>query len=80
LYGELTMNVTVDDRGRVVDAEVVRPSKSRLLDQQALAIVRGAAPFGPFSVAMRRQADQIVVTSRFRFTREDGLETTLSAQ
>jgi protein TonB len=27
---------------------------------------------------MRAQADQIVVTSRFRFTREDGLETTLS--
>jgi protein TonB len=27
---------------------------------------------------MRRQADQIVVTSRFRFTRTDGLETTLS--
>jgi protein TonB len=28
---------------------------------------------------MRRQADQIVVTSRFRFTRDDGLETSLSA-
>jgi protein TonB len=27
---------------------------------------------------MRRQADQIVVTSRFRFTRDDGLETTMS--
>ena len=26
-----------------------------------------------------KQADQIVITSRFRFTREDGLETTLSA-
>ena len=30
-------------------------------------------------LAMRRQADQIVVTSRFRFTRDDGLETTLSS-
>jgi protein TonB len=28
---------------------------------------------------MRKQADQIVITSRFRFTREEGLETTLSA-
>jgi protein TonB len=80
LYGELTMNVTLDALGRVVDAEVIRPSKSKLLDQRALAIVQAAAPFGPFSAAMRRQADQIVVTSRFRFTREDGLETTLSAQ
>jgi protein TonB len=78
LYGELTMNVTVDAGGRVVEAEIVRPSESRRLDLQALAIVRAAAPFGHFSVGMRAQADQIVVTSRFRFTREDGLETTLS--
>lgn len=78
LYGELTMNVTIDAAGRVVEAEIVRPSASRLLDQRAVAIVHAAAPFGPFSDAMRRQADQIVVTSRFRFTREDGLETTLS--
>jgi hypothetical protein len=28
---------------------------------------------------MRQQADQIVVTSRFRFTRNDSLETTVSA-
>ena len=78
LYGELTMNVTVDAQGRVVDAEIVRPSASRLLDAKAVAIVHAAAPFGPFSNAMRAQSDQIVVTSRFRFTREDGLETTLS--
>jgi periplasmic protein TonB len=78
LYGELTMNVTVDARGKVIDAEIVRPSKSRILDRRALAIVQAASPFGPFTAAMRKQADQIVVTSRFRFTREDGLETTLS--
>jgi len=80
LYGELTMNVTVDASGRVIEADIVRPSKSRRLDQQALAIVQAAAPFGPFSAAMRAQADQIVVTSRFRFTREDGLETTMTAK
>jgi len=79
LYGELTMNVTVDALGRVVEAEVVRPSKSRVLDKRAVAIVRAASPFGPFTPQMRKQADQIVVTSRFRFTREEGLETTLSA-
>lgn len=78
LYGELTMNITIDALGRVVDAEVVRPSASRQLDKRAIAIVMAAGPFGPFSAAMRAQADQIVVTSRFRFTREDELETTLS--
>ncbi len=78
LYGELTMNVTVDNQGHVVDAEIVRSSSQRALDQRAVAIVRAASPFGDFSAEMRRQADQIVITSRFRFTREDGLETSLS--
>lgn len=79
LYGELTMHITVDSAGRVVDAQVVQPSKSKLLDRRALAIVHASAPFGGFTSAMRRQADQIVITSRFRFSREDGFETTLSA-
>ena len=79
LYGELTMNVTVDAEGRLVETEVVRASSSALLDRRAIAIVRAAAPYGPFSAAMRRNADQLVITSRFRFTREEGLETTLSA-
>ncbi|QTN23894.1 TonB family protein [Rhizobacter sp. AJA081-3] len=80
LYGELVMNVTVDVEGRVIDTEVVRPSSSKILDRRAVAIVKAASPFGPFSAAMRRKADQLVITSRFKFTREDGLETTLSAQ
>ncbi|MEW6704633.1 MAG: TonB family protein [Pseudomonadota bacterium] len=79
LYGELMMNITVDAQGRVIDAHVVRPSKSKMLDKRAVAIVHAAEPFGPFSPQMRKQADQIVVTSRFRFTREEGFETTLSA-
>jgi protein TonB len=79
LYGELVMNLTVDALGRVVEAEVVRGSKSRELDRRAVAIVQAAAPYGAFSAAMRAKADQLVITSRFRFTREDGLEASLSA-
>jgi protein TonB len=45
-----------------------------------VAIVRAAGPFGTFSAAMRRQADQIVVTLRFRFTRDENLETTQLAR
>jgi periplasmic protein TonB len=80
LYGELTMNITVDNRGRLVETQVIRPSKSKLLDKRALAIVQAAAPFGAFTPEMRREADQIVITSRFRFSREEGFETTLSAR
>jgi protein TonB len=78
LYGELIMNITVDAAGKVVEAEVVQSSRSALLDRRAVAIVHAASPFGNFSADMRRSADQIVVTSRFRFTRDEGLETTLS--
>ena len=77
LYGELTMNVTVDAEGRVVDTEVIRPSSSKLLDRRAIAIVRAAAPFGLFSAAMRKRADQLVITSRFKFTRDEGMEATM---
>jgi protein TonB len=77
LYGELTMNLTVDALGRLVDVQVVQPSSSKALDQRAVAIARAAGPFGRFSPAMQREADQIVVTSRFRFTKEEGFETTL---
>ncbi|MES3015394.1 MAG: TonB family protein [Pseudomonadota bacterium] len=77
LYGELTMNVTVDAEGRVVDTEIVRPSVSKVLDRRAVAIVRAAAPFGPFSAAMRKRADQLVVTSRFKFTRDESMEATM---
>ncbi len=78
LYGELTMIVTVNSEGEVVETEVVMPSGNRALDRRAEAIVRSASPFGKFSDAMRRQADQIVVVSRFRFSRDETLETTLS--
>jgi protein TonB len=75
LYGELVMNVTLDAAGRVVETEIVQPSNSKILDKRAVAIVRAAAPFGSFTPAMRRSADQLVVTSRFRFTRDEALET-----
>ncbi|AKJ27756.1 energy transducer TonB [Caldimonas brevitalea] len=78
LYGELTMIVTVDAHGQVVDTEIVQHSDSPVLDRRAIAIVEAAGPFGAFSPAMRAKADQIVVVSRFRFTRDAALETTLT--
>ncbi|WP_309625267.1 TonB family protein [Methylibium sp.] len=75
LYGELVMLIWVDARGRVLETEIVQGSGQRALDQRAQAIVRAAGPFGPFTEAMRKQADQIAVVSRFRFTRDEALET-----
>lgn len=78
LYGELTMIVTVNFDGRVLDTEVVHTSGNLTLDRRAQSIVRGTAPFDRFNDAMRRKADQIVVVSRFRFTRDATLETRLT--
>ncbi|NPC56088.1 energy transducer TonB [Caenimonas soli] len=78
LYGELTMIVTVNFDGKVLDTEVAETSGSLVLDRRAKSIARSAGPFGRFSDAMRRKADQIVVVSRFKFTRDETLETKLT--
>jgi len=80
LYGELTMIVNVNHDGRVLSTEVVQSSGLPALDRRAEAIAKSAGPFGRFSTEMRRQADQIAVVSRFKFTRDDTLETKISAQ
>lgn len=79
LYGELTMVVTVDRLGQVVTTEIAESSGNRTLDRRAEAIARAAAPFGRFTADMRKEADQIVVVSRFRFSRNETLETRVSA-
>jgi protein TonB len=78
LYGELTMIVTVNHTGEVLATEVVESSGNTALDRRAAAIVKAASPYGNFTPAMRRQADQILVVSRFKFTREETLEANVS--
>ncbi|KAF1048045.1 MAG: hypothetical protein GAK34_02183 [Delftia tsuruhatensis] len=77
LYGELVMILTVNHDGRVLSTEIVQGSGNRLLDTRAEAIARAAGPFGHFGPAMRAKADQIAVVSRFKFTREQTLQTTV---
>jgi len=75
LYGELIMAITVNHDGRVLGTEVYQSSGNRQLDRRAEAIAASAGPFGHFGAQLRAQADQIAVVSRFRFTREQVLET-----
>jgi protein TonB len=62
----------------VLATEVVETSGNVTLDRRAQSIAKAAGPFGRFSDDMRRKADQIVVVSRFKFTRDDTLETKLT--
>jgi periplasmic protein TonB len=80
LYGELTMIMTVNHDGRILSTDVVEPSGNVALDRRAQIIARSAGPFTRFNDAMRRKADQIVVVSRFRFTRDETLQTNLTSR
>lgn len=80
LYGELIMNIHVDHKGRVIETEIVSPSGNPTLDRRAVAIVQAASPFGVFSNEMLKGAEVLVITSRFKFTRDEALETTLAGQ
>lgn len=75
LYGELVMILTVNHDGKVLATEVVQGSGNRQLDTRAEAIARAAGPYGHFGPAMRAKADQIAVVSRFKFTRDQTLQT-----
>ena len=78
LYGALTMLVTINHDGSVIGAEIVESSGNTLLDRRAEAIVRSVGNFGTFTDAMRKQTDQIILQSRFKFTRDETIE--LSSQ
>ncbi|BEP66401.1 MULTISPECIES: energy transducer TonB [Variovorax] len=78
LYGELKMTVTINHDGRVLDTVVDESSGNTTLDRRAQAIVRSVGNFGNFTDAMRKQTDQIVLQSRFKFTRDETIE--LSSQ
>ena len=79
LYGSLTMVITLNASGKVIQTEIAQGSGRAILDQRALAIVQGASPFDSFSADMKRQADQLVVVTRFNFARDETLETRVLA-
>ncbi len=79
LYGQLTMVITLNNKGQVLNTEVASGSGQFILDQRAQAIVRGASPFGAFTSDMKKVADQLVVVTRFQFARDETLETKMLA-
>ena len=79
LYGELVMEVWLDRQGQVVDAIVTRPSRNKALDKRARAIVKGAGPFGAVPTDVIAGKDLLLISSRFKFTREMGLQATTQA-
>lgn len=76
LYGELVMEVWVNRQGKIVDAIVTRSSGNKVLDRRAQAIVKGMDHFDPVPPEVSAGHDLLLISSRFRFTRDAGLEAT----
>ena len=76
LYGELVMEVWINRQGKVIDAIVLQSSGNALLDKRARAIVLQAGPFGTVPAEVSAGNDLLLISSRFRFTRDAGMEAT----
>jgi protein TonB len=86
LYGELVIYIPVYQDGTIYERDggprVERSSGNRALDQAALRIVARSAPFGRFPPNMRStdKDDVWEIITRFKFTREDALQTETSGR
>lgn len=80
MYGELVVYIPVFQDGSIYEKDggprIERSSGNATLDQEALLIVRRAAPFGSFPPALRRDGNAHVweIVTRFHFTRDQTLE------
>jgi protein TonB len=84
LYGELVISIPIYQDGTVYEKEggvrIERSSGNDVLDRAAIAIVKRSSPFGRFPENMRSsngRDDVWEVITRFKFTRDEGLQAEL---
>lgn len=83
LYGELVVSIPIFQDGSIYEKEggpqIEQSSGNAALDESAKRIVRRSAPFARFPKNMRSgdKDDVWVVYTRFKFTREESLQTEL---
>jgi protein TonB len=81
LYGELVIYIPVYQDGTIYERDggprIEHSSGNLALDRASLRIVRRSAPFGKFPANMRStdKDDVWEIITRFKFTREDALQT-----
>ncbi len=69
LYGVVRLTATIRQDGTLALVEIKQSSGSPDLDDAARRIVRMAAPFQPFTPAMRAETDLVSITRSFNFIR-----------
>jgi protein TonB len=71
IYGSLQLTVGIKADGEVESVEINKSSRSKVLDQAAIRIVRLAAPFERFPDKIRADTDILYITRTWTFTRGD---------
>ena len=69
LDGKVRVAVLIKDNGRLGGIEILESSGYKVLDDAVNRIVRLAAPFGPFTESMLKEADQFEIIRTFSFGR-----------
>ncbi len=75
LSGSLMLDVAINADGTLHDVTVLRSSGHTALDEGAIRIVRMAAPFAPFTDAMRRETDILHIVRTWQFRSNNSLVT-----
>jgi protein TonB len=68
IEGELVMDVTLRSDGSVSSVNILKSSGHKVLDDGAERIVHIAAPFDPFSEAMKREYDTLHIIRTWKFS------------
>jgi len=71
VYGSLQLTVGIKADGEVESIEINRSSRSKILDQAAIRIVRLAAPFSRLPDNIKADTDILYITRTWTFTREE---------
>ena len=73
LSGSLIMSVELNADGQLLKIVINRRSGHKAIDDAAVNIVKLASPFAPFSPALRKEVDVLVITRTWQFLNEGGL-------
>lgn len=75
IYGSLTLKVSIDKDGNLLDVVILRTSGEKILDQAALDIVRLSAPFEPLPESIRQNTDILEIVRTWQFKPDHSLNT-----
>lgn len=75
LSGRLTLEVTIDQLGHVLNIAIRRSSGNSAIDHAARRIVQLAAPYPPFPPELAREYKQLVITRTWLFSSGNHLVT-----